>query len=67
MVPYRLTLERKRANVSANERRLEWYTTGKTLKRPIRHRQKVNALYTVGSSIYKADSSNMYYKKRDVT
>ena len=31
--------------------KLEGYPTGKTLKGPIRHRQKVNALYTVGSSI----------------
>ena len=41
------------------------YREKKTLLRPIRYSQKVNALYTVVSSIYKADSSNPHTTKKE--
>ena len=40
------------------------YRHTRYIERPIRHRQKVNALYAVVSRIYKADSCNTHYKKK---
>ena len=52
------------SDVSVNERRLEWYPTGKKHCYERYASQKVNALYAVFSSIYKADSSNTPYTKK---